>query len=96
MCDFGFLVDIIGHWNELNCFQGKKTNSFTTNYDSTKGFLTKLVLWECQLKANNYSYFPALAEVSGSGVHNSEKYSNCIRTLRNLIADFLISKQEKC
>jgi hypothetical protein len=45
-------------------------------------------LWEYHLKVNNYSHFPALAEVNGSGTHNPEKYSNCIRTLWNLMIDF--------
>jgi hypothetical protein len=31
------------------------------------------------VKANNCFYFPASVEVSESGAHNSEKYSNCIR-----------------
>jgi hypothetical protein len=72
-----------------------ETRSFTASYDSNKVFQMKLALWECQLKENNCSRFPALAEANGSGVHNLEKYGNCIMTLRNVITDFLTSQQEK-
>jgi hypothetical protein len=60
--DFGFLVDITGHLNELVIFK-TKTNSFTIN-NSIKVFQMKLPLREHELKANNYSQFPALLEVN--------------------------------
>jgi hypothetical protein len=81
MCDFGFRFDVVGHLNELDCHLQGKDQLIHTLHSSIKVFQTKLILWECQLKANNYSHIPTLAEVNGSGAHNSEKYSNCIRTL---------------
>jgi hypothetical protein len=49
----------------------------------------RLALWESKLKGNNYFHFPTLAEANGSGVHNSEKYSKCIRTLTEEFNDRL-------
>jgi hypothetical protein len=66
-CDFGFLVDITGHSNELSCHLQGKGQLTHTLYGSIKGFQLKLALWKCQLKANNYSLFPTLVEVNGSG-----------------------------
>jgi hypothetical protein len=60
MCDFGFLVDITGHLDELNCrLQGKGQLIHTLNH-SIKGLQTKLVLCERQLTANNYYHFLTL------------------------------------
>jgi hypothetical protein len=75
MCDFGLLVDITGPLNEINCCLQGKGQLIHTIYDPIKGFQTKRSLWERQLKANNCSHFPALAEVNCSGAYNSEKYS---------------------
>jgi hypothetical protein len=47
---FVHLVNITGHLNEPVIF---KTNSDAPFTNSIKGFQTKLVLWECQLKASN-------------------------------------------
>jgi hypothetical protein len=81
MLYFGLLVDITGPLNEINCRLQGKGQLILILYDPIKGFQTKRSLCERQLKANHCSHFPALAEVNGSGAYNSEKYSNCVRTL---------------
>jgi hypothetical protein len=91
----GFLIDNTGHLNELNCHLQGKDQFIHTPYDSIKGFHMKLVLWEHQLKVNNYSHNPTLVEVNGSGVYNSEKYNNYIKTLIEEFNDRFSDKSKK-
>jgi hypothetical protein len=87
ICGIGFLVDIAGRLNELNCHLQGKDQLIHTLYDSVKGLQTKLVLREHHLKVNNYSHFPTLVEANERGAHNSEKYSNYIMTLTEKFND---------
>jgi hypothetical protein len=55
--DLAFLVDITRHLNDLNLqLQGRK-KLVTSMYDSIKAFLSKLRLWEIQLKNENLIHF---------------------------------------
>jgi hypothetical protein len=53
MGDFGFIADITGDMDELNCYLQCKDQLIHIFYCSIKGYQTKLILWECQLKTNN-------------------------------------------
>ncbi|XP_023225401.1 GPI ethanolamine phosphate transferase 1-like [Centruroides sculpturatus] len=60
MCDFGFLIDMTQHLNDLNVeLQGK--GQFIHNlYDKIQGYERKLKLWKQHLLQNNVSHFPHL------------------------------------
>jgi hypothetical protein len=79
----GFLANTAGHLNKFNHQLQGKDQLIHTLYDSITDFKTKLELWECWMKANNYFHFPSSVERNESEGYNSEKYSNCITTLWN-------------
>lgn len=68
MCDFGFLTDITGDLNELNCRLQGKVQLIHTLYYSIKGYQTKLILWEHQLKLILYVSFESIILFSHYGV----------------------------
>lgn len=80
MCDFGFLIDMTQHLNNLNVeLQGK--GQFINNlYDKIQGFERKLKLWKQHLLQNNLSHFPHLEK---ENVTTPQKYAQYIDILIN-------------
>ena len=82
MADFGYLTDISLHLNDLNIrLQGKNNmlEMLHNLFDQVKTFETKLRLWEVHLLRGDFTHFPTLSQCE---VHNNEKYSEALSSLR--------------
>jgi hypothetical protein len=92
MCDFGFLVDITRHLNELNLNLQRQNQLVHTLYDHVKSFKVKLMLWKRQFENGNLAHFPSLNQVIGVEELNLEKYvlsfSNIIDEFEDRFSDF--------
>uniref|UniRef100_A0A8D8SJW9 General transcription factor II-I repeat domain-containing protein 2B n=4 Tax=Cacopsylla melanoneura TaxID=428564 RepID=A0A8D8SJW9_9HEMI len=60
LCDFGFLVDITKHLNNLNLQLQGKNNFIHDLFGKIRAFEMKLKLFKSQLKDQNFAHFPAL------------------------------------
>ena len=57
---FAFLVDVTTHLNELNSRLPRKGQLIPSMFDHVNAFVTKLALWETQIKNQNFIHFPTL------------------------------------
>ncbi|XP_042913201.2 general transcription factor II-I repeat domain-containing protein 2A-like, partial [Parasteatoda tepidariorum] len=93
MCDFGFLIDVTQHLNDLNVeLQGK--GQFIHNlYDKIQGFERKLKLWKHNLLQNNESHFPHLEKLNVTTSQNCAQYIDIL--INEFQLRFQIFKAEK-
>ncbi len=62
--DFAFLIDVIGHLNDLNLKLQGKEKLFPTSVNDINAFKMKLNLFPFQLENEDLSQFPHLKEQS--------------------------------
>ncbi|XP_045501701.1 general transcription factor II-I repeat domain-containing protein 2-like [Colias croceus] len=79
LSDFGFLVDITAHLNDLNKKLQGKDNMVHELFDALKAFEVKLELWINQLKNNMTTHFPHL---SSCRILNMDKYITALLDLK--------------
>ncbi|CAM2100319.1 unnamed protein product [Caretta caretta] len=80
LSDFAFAMDVTGHTNELNSkLQGKGLFAHDM-YSFVKSFMTKLLLFSCQIGNKQFTHFPTLQQTTVSD-QNLERYTSLLLAL---------------
>ena len=86
IADLAFLVDITHELNLLNVKLQVRGQLITSMFDHVRGFETKLLLWERQVRSGNYYHFPcckSIKDTNANAVMNDELYATKIKQLHS-------------
>lgn len=83
LCDLAFLVDIMGHLNELNLKLQKQGQLVNELYNHLKAFQNKLRLWETQMRSGSCYHFQTLSS------QKNFDYTQYAEELKSLSEQFL-------